>query len=365
MLSSITIRNFRGIKEGTIQDLSNINIFVGRNNTGKSSVLEAFTLLSTALSDNNLFQRNTLAQLLNRRVKRGSASFSSLWYDYRQEKEIEFELSFSNKLNASIHYDRSQVWKVSSPILANNYLLKHGGSGIGFFRSDGAMIAGYYQNPADLSRELSIRNLSAESLFIEQALEYIHNCFIVDSLLVHEFPTIEEFVLRGLLRTRKDKAAIKILNGAYGTDIEHLSYVPDESGTHSLWLMLPSKSVRVDEMGDGFRFALVIISLMLTFNMKISLIEEMENHQHAKAMKYIAKTLVNNSIENNTQLLMTTHNIELIKAFIEASEGILDKLRIFHFDLKEGILEARPVKGVDAKVLGDLGLDLRLLKEYG
>ena len=41
MLKSLTIKNFRGISEG----FSNLNVFVGRNNTGKSSVLEALAML--------------------------------------------------------------------------------------------------------------------------------------------------------------------------------------------------------------------------------------------------------------------------------------------------------------------------------
>ena len=44
--NTFTIQNFRGIEKLTIKDLKMINLLVGRNNCGKTSVLEAFFLLS-------------------------------------------------------------------------------------------------------------------------------------------------------------------------------------------------------------------------------------------------------------------------------------------------------------------------------
>ncbi|ARM74749.1 AAA family ATPase [Acidianus manzaensis] len=49
MITSISINNFRGIKELNIENFGDINVFIGRNNTGKSSILEALYL--TSLTD--------------------------------------------------------------------------------------------------------------------------------------------------------------------------------------------------------------------------------------------------------------------------------------------------------------------------
>jgi predicted ATPase len=45
MYKSLTIKHFRGIEELAIANLSRVNLVVGRNNTGKTSVLEALLLL--------------------------------------------------------------------------------------------------------------------------------------------------------------------------------------------------------------------------------------------------------------------------------------------------------------------------------
>ncbi len=48
MIKNITVRDFRGIAEGTIEDFAKVNIFVGPNNTGKTTILEALYLTTTA-----------------------------------------------------------------------------------------------------------------------------------------------------------------------------------------------------------------------------------------------------------------------------------------------------------------------------
>ena len=45
MLKSVKIENFRGFKSFELQQLGRINLLVGENNSGKTSILEAVQLL--------------------------------------------------------------------------------------------------------------------------------------------------------------------------------------------------------------------------------------------------------------------------------------------------------------------------------
>lgn len=47
MINSITISGYRGFKRLDMRDLGSVNLLVGRNNSGKSSVLEALYLLAS------------------------------------------------------------------------------------------------------------------------------------------------------------------------------------------------------------------------------------------------------------------------------------------------------------------------------
>jgi AAA15 family ATPase/GTPase len=48
MIESILIKNFRGIQTGQIDRFRKFNLLVGPNNSGKSTVLEALYLATTA-----------------------------------------------------------------------------------------------------------------------------------------------------------------------------------------------------------------------------------------------------------------------------------------------------------------------------
>ena len=47
MLKNLKIQNFRVLKELTFENFSQVNLLVGRNNVGKSSVLEALRIYAS------------------------------------------------------------------------------------------------------------------------------------------------------------------------------------------------------------------------------------------------------------------------------------------------------------------------------
>jgi predicted ATP-dependent endonuclease of OLD family len=56
MLNSLLIRNYKNLKEFKLDSLARINLITGRNNTGKSTLLEAISLYASKGDLNYLFQ---------------------------------------------------------------------------------------------------------------------------------------------------------------------------------------------------------------------------------------------------------------------------------------------------------------------
>jgi predicted ATPase len=56
MISSLHIEGYRGFEDFEMNDLGRINLLVGTNNSGKTSVLEAIYLLSAAGDAQSLWQ---------------------------------------------------------------------------------------------------------------------------------------------------------------------------------------------------------------------------------------------------------------------------------------------------------------------
>ena len=71
-IKSIEINDFRGVRELTISDLSSINLIVGDNNSGKTTIMEAIQLL---FADPSL---GAIKRIIDQRtlLKTGKSSFS-------------------------------------------------------------------------------------------------------------------------------------------------------------------------------------------------------------------------------------------------------------------------------------------------
>ncbi len=77
MFTKIGMRCFRGIEELEIDGLQPINLIVGRNNAGKSTVLEAVDLLGGGTNPTNPIMATTLGQLRGQRL--GASFPDAVW----------------------------------------------------------------------------------------------------------------------------------------------------------------------------------------------------------------------------------------------------------------------------------------------
>ncbi len=84
MLDSLLIRNFRLFKEFTIERLSRVNLFVGKNNSGKSCLLEALRVYASNA------RLSVLPDLISAREED--------WGNFNEEKETRLMPAFENPL---------------------------------------------------------------------------------------------------------------------------------------------------------------------------------------------------------------------------------------------------------------------------
>lgn len=151
-----------------------------------------------------------------------------------------------------------------------------------------------------------------------------------------------------------------MIRSEYEVDAEGLTYMP-LGGQNVLALQLPDTTIRIDDLGDGARNALLITSILLTKRNTVILIEEPENHQHPAGLATLIKFILNLARKNNLQFFFTTHSIEFI-GLISKLCGKKD-LRIYYMDRDaDGIVDVRMLEGLDVKALRNLGIDPRFLE---
>lgn len=110
-IQTLDITKFRGLNHLSINDLSRINVFVGANNSGKTSVLEAIKLMS---APRDLGQMVYIALLrteagLEIRKRNLISALASLFQQERSSEDAQ-ELSYSIKMsmtmaNHQYHYE--------------------------------------------------------------------------------------------------------------------------------------------------------------------------------------------------------------------------------------------------------------------
>lgn len=97
-LTKITANGYKCLREVTVQPKSALAVFVGRNNTGKSTILDAFDFIREAAAD----PREAVA-------KRGS-SLASLQWCFLPDEDC--TLSFEFDVPASLR-DQALGWLIS------------------------------------------------------------------------------------------------------------------------------------------------------------------------------------------------------------------------------------------------------------
>ena len=93
--------------------------------------------------------------------------------------------------------------------------------------------------------------------------------------------------------------------------------------------------------------------------------EELETHQHPESLRKLTQTLFELAKQQDLQLFLTTHSMELITYALEAAEKKEIDLKLHHLSLsQEGTLRSIPMSLPTATLFLDIGHDPRLHYKY-
>jgi hypothetical protein len=342
MLRSLEIQNFKGIKQGKLEDLAQVNVLVGRNNSGKSTILDALIMLRCALAGRDYFNKDGFDQIIERRVNRGGLGPSELWFKLDSGVPLLFAAQYANGKKLTEEWSGSLVARASS---------------------DSCEIGSFGRN-SDSPREVS--NTGYWRYFApaigEAEATYLACIHMLDPNGIH-LPLAER-LWPELIKDRRDVRVVQMLNEIYRTDIEYLSFMPFPAQTR-LVAALPHTGVAVDWLGDGMRYAVNILALGVLLKGTALLVEELETHQHPESLRKLTQTLFELAKQQELQLFLTTHSLELIDYAMQAAEEKGINLKLYHLSLdQEGLLKATPFPQPDAKLLLDIGHDPRMHYKY-
>lgn len=302
---NIKIKNFRGIDHLEIDDFSRVNVFLGQNSSGKSSILEAVFLLSgmsnpdLPLSLNKARTRNyRIAYLQDTRYQfynldlNNTPDFSADQFD-GISRHLQMKLSFTES-------DEMMVQSIDMPLIISEIERTPNtiemlfditsSSGTKSFRSS------LFVNQSDVP---SRQEPSKE--YVEKNMAVLFSSDLLSSNLNNDLSELfkrkqKDSLLNILTKFDNRINAIEILNN----DV-YIGYSDVEE-------LLP-----ISMSGDGLRRFLNIVAGSANPQNTIVLIDEIDNGLHYSAYKKLWEAIFALAVGTNKQIFVTTHSKETIQ----------------------------------------------------
>ncbi|WP_457611669.1 AAA family ATPase [Methanocaldococcus sp.] len=381
-LNWIRIENFRAFKKAEISNFGDINVFIGKNNTGKSTLLESIYL---NLTQNNrdllgvypfraIFSRRGISEIGRVRYSEiddiEDAITSIIYYLFHSIDKREFNrIILSIKSNISEFKLNAYFGEFPEDILKKilkEYYLR-------YFDFD------KYDIKYDIQPQLIISDENNNILFsvvgelLKNEIIYRIHLKSLKSLFYIEHQNvlmIDEYVMRSRTPYKSPILSfIKRIERYSKIDKKHLSkFLSDQLNTEiidiiskifDIFLLLKNnKQIPISLLGDGTKMALLYYYTLSLENTYI-LLEEPENHLHPKLMDKVIDLIINSSQKN--QIFITTHNLEFLQKILEKSYEKNINLKVFAFEnLVDGIPNIEVYECDEANAaLNKIGVDLR------
>ncbi|MDI9365544.1 MAG: AAA family ATPase [Flavobacterium sp.] len=373
MLDSLEIKNFRNLKHLRIESLGAVNLIIGKNNTGKSAILEAMMIYASKGDLNMIYyildgrgenyilnQASSKEDLTALNVKSLSSLFTDRQVVYSSEGalfigKIENALSIEQRLNDDFvalnfvkyiyedEYDSFGDWHRKKVAIKND------------------LIASFPDNSIGL--EISTGKSS-----------YIHQLKRLNNYKLTQWPTVQ-FVSTShasreangrlwdtIALTDKEQYVIDALK-IIEKDIDRIAFIEDGPGNRVAKIKLKNSQdvVPLQSMGDGINRILTIILALVNADGGYLLIDEFENGLHHSVQKQLWEIVFFLSKKLNVQVFATTHSEDCIKGFetVLNSDTNDQSGKLIRLALKNGVVSQEPFDAKELELATENDIEIR------
>ena len=309
----ITIDNFRGIDHLEVKEFAPINIFVGGNNIGKTSILEAIFLLSG--------MSNLPLSIQINRVRGISSPQQQMGIRYLFHNISLDRISIKgNTVDGGYELEISPTFKAIETDIQGSFIPQSTKNAPK--RQIEGLIASYGIEGDLHENELLLRDDGFKFAHEKDYEEAVLCTFL--SPIQRTNNTTQEELDRLIRERRKDEIVdyLKIFDPKV-TDLE--------STSSGIFIAIDDviELLPIEMMGDGIsKYLNVLTSALVTvFTRKVILIDEFENGLHYTALRKLWRILLNVVKKTELQLFITTHSIETLQSLadeIAADEDLDD-----------------------------------------
>lgn len=322
MLRNIKIEGFRGIRSIELDELQIINVLIGENNSGKTSVLEAIQLLA---------QPEVLAGLYrvayrreygnNHMLSKAALSMTDLvlyTLNQREDKEL------------CVEAIDSELGQVRAYIQGKEYCYMSNYQTTDLFQEDGIYYGfrGTYEYDSEVISYRDSFDLKDQARMIRSKNQDVIPMGYLNPQMIHtQNASIKS--MYNAMRSEERRELIELL-GIFDSRIIGIDRTV-RSGRAITFLELENGDLMpVSTFGDGIKKVLAIANVIMKTKGGVVLIDEFETGIHKKALSKVAAWLYQAAKEYNTQIFLTTHSSEALEALLDESfeQGSVNTYRI-------------------------------------
>ena len=300
MFDRIEIERFRGIRHAQIGGFKQINLFFGKNNCGKSSLLESIFLVS-GLSNPllpvyvNLMRGYNKSRLNDLKLEFYNLDFTlPIHFRMVDGETRDLRISLIEQDNVSIKSDDPNIL---TNVGENKYGFK-----FDFMIDD---------KPYESQLRFDSANATDATRIMDDQYEESLRCIYLSPK--YDFNASIQG-LKHILQNKDENFIIKGLQ-LLKPNVKDFIFTDNEM----LVDIGLSQRIPVNMMGDGARKIVALLTTVYDCKDGALLIDEISNGFHHSVMHSLWSVLIDAAIRNNTQLFVTTHDIDSIKGLRDAA----------------------------------------------
>ncbi|MCR4620378.1 MAG: ATP-binding protein [Paludibacteraceae bacterium] len=346
---NIEIRNFRGIDYLKIDDFSRVNVFLGQNSSGKSSVLECL-LLMMGMSNSDLPQN------INSIRSRNFSSFADLTYmfhglDLKVKPEMFSELFDNSKRHLSLDLTYVFDGKSQADLQNGQIPTSETKAFLNTLRMLFDVESGQQRKTYECSVTVTSQGFISNKKPAEGYLEKNSAAFLPADLAAgnpaNDLVELAKRRLKDVVTERLKSfdsriTTLEILNNVAYVGLEGIDQL-----------------LAVNMQGDGLRRYLNIVAASANPTNNILLIDEIDNGLHYSAYKKLWEAIFALATSTNKQVFVTTHSKETLKRLNE----MLEEHPEYQQEMRLYTIEKTKLKGHQAYKLTYNGLHEACLNE--
>lgn len=377
MLDSLILQNYRNLKELRIKSLSSVNLIIGKNNTGKSTLLEAIAIFATKGDLSLIFQ------LLGDRGE-----------NYSQIKNNDNSTESNIRTLSSLFTNRFVGFDLTDAILIGSIENSIFGEGHSTENSVSLRFVKYFEEIqrdtlGDITtRKRTILQSDVDKDFANYKVGLEIRTGNSSNILSLDEDRPYRFRYKGLVNYERfqfirSRNIDKEINGKLFDDItltekeqyiidalriiepstERIAFVEESPGERTAVIKLSnSKGVLpLRSMGDGMNRILTIILGLANSDNGYFLIDEFENGLHYTVQEHLWNIIFKLSQKLNIQVFITTHSEDCIRGFEKTlnSPGNLPDGKLIRLDSENGTIRQVEYNAKELKIASIQNIETR------